>query len=81
MRPTLCHPMDYSLPCSSVHGFSRQEYWTKLLWSPPGDLPDPGIEYRSPVLQADSLSSEPPGKPLAYKKLHLINVLNFMAFD
>ena len=42
-------------------GFSRQEYWRGL--PPPGDLPNPGIEPRSPALQADSLPSEPPGKP------------------
>ena len=44
--------------------FSRQEYWSGLPFSSPGDLPDPGIEPRSPALQADSLQSEPPGKPL-----------------
>ena len=44
-------------------GFSRQEYWSRLPCSPPGDLPNPGIEPRSPTLQADSLPSEPPGKP------------------
>ena len=43
--------------------FSRQEYWNGLLFSSPGDLPDPGIEPWSPALQADALSSEPPGKP------------------
>ena len=37
--------------------FSRQEYWSGLAFSSPGDLPDPGIEPRSPVLQADSLPS------------------------
>ena len=36
-------------------GFSRQEYWSGLLYLPPGDLPDPGIEPTSPALQADSL--------------------------
>ena len=36
-------------------GFSRQEYWSGLPCSPPGDLPDPGIEPISPALQADSL--------------------------
>ena len=40
-------------------GFSRQEYWSGLQYSSPGDLPDPGIELRSPTLQADSLCSEP----------------------
>ena len=43
-------------------GFSRQEYWRGLPCPPPGDLPDPGIKPRSPVLQIDSLLSEPPGK-------------------
>ena len=44
-------------------GFSRQECWSGLPFPSPGDLPDPGIESRSPALQADALSSEPPGKP------------------
>ena len=43
-------------------GFSRQEYWSGLPFPSPGDLPDPGIEPRSPALQADPLTSEPPGK-------------------
>ena len=45
-------------------GFSRQEYWSGLPCPPPGDLPDPGTKPGSPALQADSLPSEPPGKPL-----------------
>ena len=44
-------------------GFSRQDYWNGLPFPSPGDLPDPGIERRSPALQADTLTSEPPGKP------------------
>ena len=44
-------------------GFSRQKYWSGLLCPPPGDLPDPRVESGSPALQADSLPSEPPGKP------------------
>ena len=44
-------------------GFSRQEYWSGLPFPSPGDLPDPGIEPRSPTLQADPLPSEPPAKP------------------
>ena len=44
--------------------FSRQEYWSGLPFPSPGDLPDPGMEPRSPTLQADALPSEPPGKPL-----------------
>ena len=61
---TLCDPVDCGPPGSSVHGdFSRQEYWSGLPCPPPGDLPNPGIEPRFPTLQADSLPSEPPGKP------------------
>ena len=44
-------------------GSPRQEYWSGLSFSPPGDLPDPGIEPRSAALRAYSLPSEPPGKP------------------
>ena len=44
-------------------GFSRQEYWSGLPFPSPGDLPDPGIEPRSSALEADALTSEPPGKP------------------
>ena len=42
--------------------FSRQEYWIGLPFPSPGDLSDPGIEHRSPALQADTLSSELPEK-------------------
>ena len=42
---------------------SRQDYWSGLPFSPPGDLPNPGTEPKSPALQADSLLSQPPGKP------------------
>ena len=52
----------YQAPPST--GFSRQEYWSGLPFPSPGDLPDPGIEPRSPALQADTLTSEPPGKPI-----------------
>ena len=44
-------------------GFSRQEYWSGLPFPSPGDLSNPGIEPRSPALQAGPLTSEPPGKP------------------
>ena len=43
--------------------FSRQEYWSGLPFPSPGDLPDPGIKPKSPAFQADTLTSEPPGKP------------------
>ena len=45
-------------------GFSRQEYWSGLLFPSPGDLPNLGTEPGSPALQADASSSEPPGKPI-----------------
>ena len=44
-------------------GFPRQEYWNGFPFPSPGDLLDPGIEPGSPMLQADALTSEPPGKP------------------
>ena len=40
-------------------GFSRQEYWSGLSFPSPGDLPDPGMEPRSPALQAEDLPTEP----------------------
>ena len=43
--------------------FSRQENWSGLPFPPPADFPDPGMEPGSPTLQADSLPSEPQGKP------------------
>ena len=59
--------------------FSRQEYWSRLPFPSPGDLPHPGIEPGSPALQADALPSEPPGKPIKddncqYKDTPLIHV-------
>ena len=42
-------------------GFPRQEYWSGLSFPTPGDLPNPGVDPGSPALQADFLSSEPPG--------------------
>ena len=54
---TVAHQIPLSLE------FSRQEYWSGLPFPSPGDFPNPGIKLQSPVLQADSLPSEPPGKP------------------
>ena len=51
-------------------GFSRQEYWSGLTFPSPGDLPNPGIETRSPALQADLLTSEPPGKPIKVNNVY-----------
>ena len=62
----------FAVPWTAAHqapppmGFSRQEYWSGLSFPSPGDLPNPGIKPRSPALQADALTSEPPGKPNIY---------------
>ena len=45
-------------------GFLRQKYWSELPFPSPGDFPNPGMEPGSPALQADSLPSDPPGKPV-----------------
>ena len=56
-------PMDCSLPGSSAYGIFQARYCSGLPFPSPGDLPDPGIELRSPALQADALPSEPPYLP------------------
>ena len=61
---SLCNPMDCSPPQAPLSiGFSRWEYCSGLPFPSLGDLPDPSIETGSPVLRADSLPSELPGKP------------------
>ena len=50
--PTLCDPIDHSLPDCSVHGFSRQEYWSGLPFHSPGDLPNAVIEPVSVMFPA-----------------------------
>ena len=44
-------------------GFPRQEYWSGLLFSPPGDLPNPGSKLASPVWAGGFFTTEPPRKP------------------
>ena len=56
--PTLATPWTVACQAPLYVGFSRQEYWSGLLFPSPGALPDPGIESRSPALQADSLPTE-----------------------
>ena len=53
----------WTVVCQAPLEFSRQKYQSRLAFPSPGDLSNPGIEPRSPTLQADSLLSEPPGKP------------------
>ena len=60
--PTLCDPMDCNPPGSSVHGILQARILEWVAISFFRDLPNPGIEPRSPTLQADALTSEPPGK-------------------
>ena len=59
LRGTLYVPSTISLSL----GFSGQEYWSELPFPSPGDLPNPGNEPGSLTLEADALTSEPPGKP------------------
>ena len=66
---TLCDPMNCQAPLSM--GFSGQEYWNGWPCPSPGDLPAPGIKPRSPTLQADSLPSEPSGKPPGNIYIHV----------
>ena len=61
--PTLATPWTVAHQASLSKGFTRQEYRSGLPLTSPGDLPDSGIELRSLALQADSLPTEPPGKP------------------
>ena len=67
-RQTLYHLSHLATPWTMVcqdplsMGFSRQEYWSGMPFPSPGDLPNAGIEPRSPALQADSLPAEPQGK-------------------
>ena len=60
---TLCNHTDCTPPGSSVHAVLQARI-LELPFPSPGDLPDLGIKPRSPALQADSLLSEPQGKPL-----------------
>ena len=61
--PTLCDPWTVAYQVPPSMWFSRQEYWNGLPFPFPGDLRNSGIEPRSPTFQADTLTSEPPGKP------------------
>ena len=77
----LSHVQFFGIPWTVAHQtpltmeFSRQEYWSGLSFPSPRDLPDPGIEPGSPTLWADSLLSEPPGKPFRQLALYFIPLL------
>ena len=61
---TLCNPMDYSPPGSSVHEISQERILEWLPFPSPGDLPDPGLEISYPALQVDSLPLRYLGSPI-----------------
>ena len=61
-------PWTVAYQASPSMGFSRQEYWSGLPFPSLGDFPDPGIEPTSLALEADVLTSEPPGKPNSFLK-------------
>ena len=61
---TLCDPGTVAHQAPLSMGFSQARILEWVAIPSPGDLPDPGIEPRSPALQADSSPSEPPGKPI-----------------
>ena len=70
-------PWTVTYQASPSMGFSRQEYWSGLPFPSPGDVPDPGIEPVSPVLQADALTSEPQGSLVNFLASPKINCYTF----
>ena len=61
--PTVCNPWSVIHEAPLSMGFPSQEYWSGLPFPSARNLPNPGIEPGSPALQADSLPTEPLGKP------------------
>ena len=61
---SLSHVRLFVTPWTIAYQAPPSIYWSGLPFPSPGDLPDPGIEPRSPTFQADALTSEPPGKPI-----------------
>ena len=78
MSSTFATPWTVARQAPLSVGFPRQEYWNGLLLPSPGDLPDPGVEPASPAWQADSLPSEPPGKP---KQIYALFQINFLQWN
>ena len=75
-------PWTIAYQASPSMRFSRQEYWSGLLFSSPGDFPDPGIKPRCPILQADTLPSEPRGKfQESFLELELLPFCSFYCFS
>ena len=78
--PTLCDPGTVARQSSLSMGFSRQEYWSRLPFSSPRDLPDSGIKPGSPALQADSLLSGPQDYSIR-QSTRLLQILNKIIFQ
>ena len=76
-----CDPMDCSHQAPLSMGFSRQEYWSQLPFPSPGDLPEAGIKPRSPTLQADALTSEPPGKLSLWGCFYFVAIMVLIAMN
>ena len=64
--PTFCESMDYSCQAPLSMGFPRQEHWSGLPFPSPGDLPNPGIEFKSPELAGEKAMA-PHSSTLAWK--------------
>ena len=73
--PTLCYPIEYNPPGSSVHGISQQEYWNGLQFPSLEDLPDPGIEPTSPALSGEFFTPVSSGKTSCLSCLLLLKWL------
>ena len=78
-----CDPCTVALQVPLSVGFPRQEYWSGLPLPSPGNLPSPGIEFRSPALQADSLLTKLPGSEYMFHKQllnkHLLSCGTFVS--
>ena len=61
-------------------GFPRQEYWSRLPFPPPGDLPVPGIEPTYPALTGRFFATEPPGKPHVNLNSNLLIMVFILLF-
>ena len=79
----LSHAQFFATPCTVAHqaslsmGFPKQEYWSGLSFSTPGDLPDPGIKSTSPALAGGFFTTEPPGNPVSHRDvIYIRNVAN-----
>ena len=81
---TLCNPIECSLQASPFMAFSREEYWSGLPFPSPGDLPDLGIEPRSPALQTDAYHLSHQGIPYLYLYIDIlcyIHIINIVVDD